>query len=228
MIRLMKIFFDRNLFLRIFSGILFVACFIIFIHYGGILFILFFLLLLSLMILEINISFKISDKYYLNFIINILIVISIFHFIFLRIIYGVNIINYLYYIIASIWIFDSFSLIGGKLIGGKKLIPKISPNKTYSGLITGFIALLFISFITLEYNSMFDYTIIFYTFCIGVFAFLGDALESYLKRKFNIKDMSNLLPGHGGILDRMDAFIFIFFIHFIITLLNINLISLYA
>ena len=66
------------------------------------------------------------------------------------------------------------------------------------------------------------------TISIGAISFLGDAGESYLKRYLNIKDFSNLLPGHGGLLDRMDAFILIFFVHFIALSLNIISINLYA
>jgi phosphatidate cytidylyltransferase len=66
------------------------------------------------------------------------------------------------------------------------------------------------------------------TLLIGVISFLGDASESYLKRYLKIKDFSNLLPGHGGLLDRMDAFILIFFVHFIILSLGIISIDLYA
>ena len=66
------------------------------------------------------------------------------------------------------------------------------------------------------------------TILIGLISFLGDASESYLKRYLNIKDFSSLLPGHGGLLDRMDAFILIFFIHFIMFSLSIISIDLYA
>ena len=73
-----------------------------------------------------------------------------------------------------------------------------------------------------------NYLLIICTLVIGVFSFLGDAGESYFKRYLNIKDFSNLLPGHGGLLDRMDAFILIFFVHFIILSLGIISIDLHA
>jgi phosphatidate cytidylyltransferase len=73
-----------------------------------------------------------------------------------------------------------------------------------------------------------DYLIILLTIFIGITSFFGDAFESYLKRFLKIKDFGNIMPGHGGLLDRMDAFIMFFFIHFLLMSLNINFINLYA
>jgi phosphatidate cytidylyltransferase len=119
-------------------------------------------------------------------------------------------------------------LIGGKIIGGKKLLPKISPNKTFSGLIIGFIFLFIYSVISMIILHNIDYLIILLTIFIGITSFFGDAFESYLKRFLKIKDFGNIMPGHGGLLDRMDAFIMFFFIHFLLMSLNINFINLYA
>ena len=154
-------------------------------------------------------------------------IISFFHFIFLKIIFGNLITEYLLFIIFSIWIFDSFSLIGGRLIGGKKLMPKISPNKTYSGLLAGFISLIFFSFFLITYYDQ-NILIILFTLLIGLISFVGDSLESLLKRFLKIKDFSNLMPGHGGILDRMDAFILFFLIHFLFSILIFNPFNLYV
>ena len=73
-----------------------------------------------------------------------------------------------------------------------------------------------------------NYLIILLTILVGIISFFGDALESYLKRFLNIKDFGNLMPGHGGLLDRMDAFIMLFFIHFVLMSFNINFIELYV
>ena len=73
-----------------------------------------------------------------------------------------------------------------------------------------------------------DYMIILITLLIGLFSFFGDSIESYLKRYLKIKDFGNILPGHGGLLDRMDAFILIFFVHFFLLSFNINFVDLYA
>ena len=227
MINKIKFFFDKDVYLRIVTGIIFIFPFILLVINGGYLFIFYFLLILSILIHELNnvALNKISSK--LRYFLILILIFSTFHFIFLRISFDNSIINYLLYIIFAIWIFDSFSLIGGKLIGGKKLMPNISPNKTYSGLITGFLSLLIFSTITF-YVFNFNHLLIISTFMIGLVSFLGDALESYFKRYLNIKDFSNLLPGHGGLLDRMDAFILIFFVHFVLISLNIITIQLHA
>ena len=228
MIKNLKDFFDKNVFNRIFSGILFVIPFIFFIIKGDYYFIIYFLIILSILIEE----FLNETANKIIFIKRILficfLIISIFHFIFLRLSYDEFIICYILYVVIAIWLFDSFSLIGGKIIRGKKVLPIISPNKTYSGLICGFVFLLIYSLIIMYIFQNINYSIILLSILIGTISFFGDALESYLKRFLNIKDFGNLMPGHGGLLDRMDAFIMIFFIHFILMSFNINLIRLYA
>jgi len=227
MINKLKLFFDKNVLLRIITGIFFIIPFVLFIMNGSYIFIIYFLLILSILIEELNSMAvqKISLK--LRFLITLILISSLFHFIFLRISNDSNIVQYILYIIFSIWIFDSFSLIGGKIIKGKKIMPLISPNKTYSGFLVGILSLLTFSTITV-YIFKISHLLIISSLMIGVISFLGDAIESYLKRYLNIKDFSNLLPGHGGLLDRMDAFILIFFVHFIITSLDIVSIHFYA
>ena len=227
MISKIKLFFDKNVFLRIVTGIFFIVPFVLLIIDGGYLFIFYFLLILSILIHELNSVASKKIGFTLRFTLILILILSILHFIFLRISNHDNIVQYLLYIIFSVWIFDSFSLIGGKIIGGKKLIPAISPNKTYSGILVGFLSLLVFSFSTVYIYNI-SYLLISSTLIIGVFSFLGDAIESYFKRYLKIKDFSNILPGHGGLLDRMDAFILIFFVHFIAILLNIISINLYA
>ena len=228
MINNLKNFFDRNILNRIITGIFFVIPFVYSIIQGGYIFIIYFLLILAILIYELINSTVNKLRFITIVILQLILIISIFHFIFLRIASDSGIELYLLYIVISIWIFDSFSLIGGKLIGGKKLLPKISPNKTYSGLLTGFLSLLFFSscFTMLVGNN--DYMIILITLLIGLFSFFGDSIESYLKRYLKIKDFGNILPGHGGLLDRMDAFILVFFVHFFLLSFNINFVNLYA
>jgi phosphatidate cytidylyltransferase len=103
---------------------------------------------------------------------------------------------------------DIGGILFGKLFKGKKLT-KISPNKTISGLIGSY----FLSFIfmIIYYLSFNDFEIVFLiviTFVISTISQLGDLTFSYLKRKAQVKNTSNLLPGHGGILDRVDGIIF--------------------
>ena len=92
-----------------------------------------------------------------------------------------------------------------KIFKGKKLT-KISPNKTYSGLIGSYVlSLLTTTMFFKEYFELFD--LIISTLVISTFSQLGDLTISYLKRKVKIKDTSNILPGHGGFLDRFDGFL---------------------
>ena len=227
MIKLIKNFFNQNVYERIVSGIFFVVPFIYLIFKGGNYFVLFFILLLVIIIYEFNTSTNKKISLPLRFLITLIFIISFFHFIFIKIIFDHLITEYLIFIILSIWIFDSFSLIGGRLIGGKKLMPKISPNKTYSGLLTGFISLIFFSIYLIIFHDQ-KSIIILFTLIIGLIAFTGDAIESSFKRYLKIKDFSNFMPGHGGILDRMDAFILFFLIHFLFSVLIYNPISLYV
>ena len=228
MIKNIKEFFDKNLFNRIFSGILFIVPFVFFIIKGDYYFIIYFLIILSILIDEfINVTIDkvtLIKKIFFSF----FLIISIFHFIFLRLSYDAYIILYILYIVFAIWVFDSFSLIGGKIIGGKKLLPVISPNKTFSGLISGFTVLLIYSVTFMYIFHNVNYSIIPLTILIGIIAFIGDTLESYIKRLLNIKDFGNIMPGHGGLLDRMDAFLMLFIIHFLLMSFNINFIEFYA
>ena len=103
---------------------------------------------------------------------------------------------------------DTGGLIIGKLLKGKKL-SKISPNKTISGSIGSFIFSLIVVPFFLEYFDDYNIlTFIFYTLIISLVSQLGDLFISLLKRKAKVKNTSDLLPGHGGILDRIDGIIF--------------------
>ena len=103
-----------------------------------------------------------------------------------------------------------FTDIGGYIFGnifkGKKLT-SISPNKTYAGMIGSFICSLIICILFIIYFN-FSFHFMFFTFLISSVSQSGDLFISYLKRKANIKDTGNFLPGHGGLLDRLDGIIF--------------------
>jgi phosphatidate cytidylyltransferase len=103
---------------------------------------------------------------------------------------------------------DIGGLTFGKIFKGKKL-SKISPNKTIAGSIGSFIfSLLLIPMLQNSINIPFSSSLILITLLISFTSQLGDLLISYLKRKAKVKDTSDLLPGHGGILDRIDGIIF--------------------
>ena len=120
----------------------------------------------------------------------------------------------------SVWICDTFAFIAGSKFGKKKLVPKISPNKTWVGAIAGFVGSFIIPIIFYLYyplsglDKLYEYLV--FGFIFGLFGQLGDLAESALKREAGIKDTSNILHGHGGILDRFDSLGFVSPILFIL------------
>ena len=109
--------------------------------------------------------------------------------------------------ILSICIFtDIGGYIFGKIFKGKKLT-SISPNKTYAGMFGSFICSLIICMLFIKYFN-FTNNLIIFTLIISLVSQIGDLFFSYLKRKAKIKDTGNFLPGHGGLLDRLDGIIF--------------------
>ena len=115
---------------------------------------------------------------------------------------------YLLYSVLVAILSDIGGLVCGKIFKGKKLT-KISPNKTISGSIGSFV--FSISLIPFFYKSQIDQNILsllLITIIISLISQLGDLFISLLKRKAKVKDTSNLLPGHGGVLDRIDGIIF--------------------
>jgi len=104
-----------------------------------------------------------------------------------------------------IWATDTGALVFGKLIGGKKLAPAISPGKTWAGTIGGSItgALVFTLYIAvLSFNVVLAFL---FALVFSVVVHGGDLFESYVKRRFGTKDSGGLIPGHGGALDRLDS-----------------------
>jgi len=105
-----------------------------------------------------------------------------------------------------IWTYDTFAYLSGMLLGRHRLFPRISPKKSWEGTIGGFIFGLLASFILSKFFIEFDlinWMII--ASIIMIFGTFGDLSESMLKRSLKIKDSGNILPGHGGLLDRFDA-----------------------
>lgn len=105
-------------------------------------------------------------------------------------------------------IFDGFSQVTGQLLGKRKLFPKISPNKTVEGVIGG-AAVAFLSSLVFRHliPDIGFSGVLLNAAVVVVFAFAGDTAKSVYKRKYNVKDFSRLIPGHGGFLDRFDSLI---------------------
>ena len=205
----MSNFFTKELLYRLGSVIIFVPLVILPLIYNNYFSLIVFLFITSIICVEIN-QMKNKNRSYLIFNLYMAFtVLSFFLFLFLLI---TEIVSLLFILatIATIWLFDTFSYIGGKIIGGAKLMSKISSGKTVSGFITGvFVTVLLIQllFYYLEIEYKFS---IYYTLFIIVLSFVGDTVVSMLKRYASIKDSGKIMPGHGGLLDRFDSFIFVF------------------
>lgn len=129
--------------------------------------------------------------------------------------------TYIFYSLFMIWATDSGAYFIGKAFGKRKLWPEISPNKTIEGSIGGvvcalIIAILFSIFTDINATLL---QLLVITMVLSIFGQIGDLVESALKRHYNVKDSGQLLPGHGGILDRFDSLLFVWpllsFLHLI-------------
>jgi len=112
-------------------------------------------------------------------------------------------------ILLLIWATDTFAYLVGRKVGKTPLFKRVSPNKTWEGIIGGAIASLILAFLLSQYFTEFA---LWKWMIVGLLAIFfgtqGDLIESLLKRTVNIKDSGTVLPGHGGLLDRFDALLF--------------------
>lgn len=121
-------------------------------------------------------------------------------------------ISYIVYLLLITTLTDTFALFTGSLIGRHKLAPIISPKKTYEGLFGGLLVGVVISvvFYHVAINSTLPLLVlILITTVLAVVGQIGDLAFSFIKRYYNRKDFSDLIPGHGGVLDRLDSIIFV-------------------
>jgi phosphatidate cytidylyltransferase len=114
------------------------------------------------------------------------------------------------FVFITIWIADTFAYIFGKWLGAKKLAPIVSPNKTWVGFFAAFpgglIAAVIVSYLFESDRTLINWSVA--AFAATFFGQLGDLVESAIKRDCDVKDSSNLIPGHGGVLDRFDSLLF--------------------
>ena len=114
-------------------------------------------------------------------------------------------------ILSIIWICDTAAYHVGMAVGRHKLFPRVSPNKSWEGAVAGFVfavlAALAAKFLVLGYLTVANAVVL--GLLVGTLGQVGDLFESLLKRDAGVKDSSNLLPGHGGILDRFDSLLFV-------------------
>ncbi|AIL65726.1 Phosphatidate cytidylyltransferase [Rickettsiales bacterium Ac37b] len=112
------------------------------------------------------------------------------------------------WLLAIVWVTDIGAYIGGNLIGGWKLCPKISPKKTWSGFVCGILAAYLVGIITSVYaHSHKPSFLIALSIVLSIYGQIGDLIESWIKRKFGVKNSGHIIPGHGGILDRVDSLV---------------------
>ena len=205
----------QELIKRILSSIILIPLALFFIIKGSFLFIFFILICFLIIAYEWHMMRKKKSFYLLGFLFLIFSFVTIYE---LR--FSTNL-DYIWVLIVSIICVatDLGGYIFGKLLKGPKLT-KLSPNKTYSGMVGGyFLSLIFLS-LSFKYFE-FEFTIdwLFFILLISSISQLGDITISYFKRLSKIKDTGKIIPGHGGLLDRVDGMIFAFpFAYIIISI----------
>ncbi len=213
----------ENLKKRVFTSIALLTSICLIFYYN--VFLIYFLIVLgSLSIIEfIQLSRKISLRKISLVLINFLFIFYIFAFCYMFVFFsnfiGLKIILYIFLLgcIAS----DIGGFIFGKFFKGPKLT-KISPNKTYSGAMGSLVlTIITITFLFYYFTQTFNLNILFIGFINSIFCQLGDLVFSFMKRKAKIKDTGNFLPGHGGVLDRLDGILLAIPISFL-TLIIFN------
>lgn len=113
------------------------------------------------------------------------------------------------FVLMAVWSTDVMAYFVGRLVGGPKLWPRVSPNKTWSGALGGFVAAIIVATGVcwlLDVRPLWPLAVI--AGLLSIAGQLGDLFESHMKRKFGLKDSGHLIPGHGGIMDRVDGLIF--------------------
>jgi phosphatidate cytidylyltransferase len=113
------------------------------------------------------------------------------------------------YLFAVAWTTDTASYGAGRLIGGPRFAPRISPQKTWSGFIVGVLTPTLVGLVFAHaLGSTSALKLAFVSLALALACQAGDLVESWVKRRFGAKDMSQMIPGHGGLLDRVDGLLF--------------------
>ena len=200
--KISKVHFFKNLFLQL-NLYIFLISKLMDINFGF--FVDYDIFLLSS--LFINFYFYNTYNNRISFIYSNFILISFF--LLLEILFMSDGLNLFLYIVLLITAMDVFAYIGGKLLGKMKIVPKISNGKTVEGTLIGLIFTVSIASIIRDLVNLDIYLSMLVGFFIGVLSFLGDILESSVKRSVDVKDSGNLIPGHGGLMDRLDGYIIV-------------------
>lgn len=122
------------------------------------------------------------------------------------------------FVFAVVWATDILAYFVGRAIGGPKLAPRISPGKTWSGACGGTaFGVLAGAAVSLAYFPSLTFRTTLLAFVLSVAGQVGDLFESFIKRRFGVKDSSHLIPGHGGVMDRVDGLVFAGFAAFLLA-----------
>jgi phosphatidate cytidylyltransferase len=112
------------------------------------------------------------------------------------------------FLFAIVWMTDIGAYLVGRSLGGPKLVPQVSPNKTWAGAVGGLVAAILIAVAVAKLAALTAiFALAMVALALSVVAQAGDLFESFLKRRFHAKDSSRLIPGHGGLMDRLDGFV---------------------
>lgn len=112
------------------------------------------------------------------------------------------------FLFAVVWSTDIVAYVAGRALGGPKLMPRVSPNKTWTGAIAGLAAGMGGGIVVAHLAQVDNLVAVGLVACaLSIISQVGDLLESAIKRRFNVKDTSWLIPGHGGLMDRLDGFL---------------------
>jgi phosphatidate cytidylyltransferase len=122
-------------------------------------------------------------------------------------------------VVLAVWIGDSVALLAGRALGERKLAPKISPNKSREGAAAGLLASVAVAAVSFQAFGLGNWWIgLIAGAVISVAGQIGDLAESLLKRQAGVKDSGSMVPGHGGVLDRIDALLFAFPVGFLMAI----------
>ncbi len=173
-----------------------------------------FIILLTSMLVSDNKNYKIDDVFFLM---SSLILLSFAFYLFI-VIRDISL-NLTIYLLSITIMTDTFAYLIGSKFGKNKLMPNVSPNKSIEGFLGGLVfgtlisSLFYIKFI----NSNCVLFIVCMSMVLSIIGQFGDLVFSSIKRHYKIKDFSNLMPGHGGVLDRLDSIIFVLFTYIIFS-----------
>lgn len=207
-----------NTLIRIITSIILLPIFVLILHLNNNYFL--FLLALILFISAYEIKFFLFKKKIIFLLLVFLLVLFIYSLFKLR---GDDLTDFynLMWIMSIVWLSDIGGFVAGRLLQGPKLT-KWSPNKTIAGFF-GSIIFSQLSFLLIYFvhNTIFTLKIFIIQVVLCLVAIVGDIFFSYIKRKNNLKDYSNLIPGHGGLLDRIDGLIFVIILAYFFKIFDV-------